>query len=133
MPRARKFALDRIPTIEEIRRLCEYPDRRIKAIIYTMASSGIRVGASAAEEDSLMVVVSALAAEDCSAMNSINISYKQSTKSIVVTATATTNNHGTKTTNKKRNRQYVSIQQPTLLEPVSADSVSVDLTVENEN
>jgi integrase len=45
MPRARKFALDRIPTIEEIRRLCEYPDRRIKAIIYTMASSGIRVGA----------------------------------------------------------------------------------------
>lgn len=45
MPRARKFALDRIPTIEEIRRLCEYPDRRIKAIVYTMASSGIRVGA----------------------------------------------------------------------------------------
>lgn len=45
MPRARKFALDRIPTMEEIRRLCEYPDRRIKAIIYTMASSGIRVGA----------------------------------------------------------------------------------------
>jgi integrase len=45
MPRARKFALDRIPTVEEIRRLCEYPDRRIKAIIYTMASSGIRVGA----------------------------------------------------------------------------------------
>jgi len=45
MPRARKFALDRIPTIEEIRRLCEYPDRRIKAIVYTMISSGIRVGA----------------------------------------------------------------------------------------
>jgi integrase len=45
MPRARKFALDRIPTMEEIRKLCEYPDRRIKAIIYTMASSGIRVGA----------------------------------------------------------------------------------------
>jgi integrase len=45
MPRARKFALDRIPTMEEIRKLCEYPDRRIKPIIYTMASSGIRVGA----------------------------------------------------------------------------------------
>jgi integrase len=45
MPRARKFALDRIPTMEEIRKLCEYPDRRIKAVIYTMASSGIRVGA----------------------------------------------------------------------------------------
>jgi hypothetical protein len=27
MPRARKFALDRIPTMEEIRRVCEYPDR----------------------------------------------------------------------------------------------------------
>ena len=35
LPRARKFALDRVPTIEEIRKLCEYPDRRIKAIIYT--------------------------------------------------------------------------------------------------
>ena len=45
MPRARKFALDRIPTPEEIRKHCEYPDRRIKPIIYTMASSGIRVGA----------------------------------------------------------------------------------------
>jgi integrase len=45
LPRARKFALDRIPTLEEIRKLCEYPDRRIKAIIYTMLSSGIRVGA----------------------------------------------------------------------------------------
>jgi integrase len=45
MPRARKFALDRIPTVEEIRKLCEYPDRRIKAIVYTMISSGIRIGA----------------------------------------------------------------------------------------
>jgi integrase len=45
MPRARKFALDRIPTVAEIRKLCEYPDRRIKAIIHTMASCGIRVGA----------------------------------------------------------------------------------------
>jgi integrase len=45
LPRARKFALDRIPTMEEIRKLCEYPDRRIKAIVYTLLSSGIRVGA----------------------------------------------------------------------------------------
>lgn len=45
MPRARKFALDRIPTPEEIQKLCEYPDRRIKAIVYTMISSGIRIGA----------------------------------------------------------------------------------------
>src|SRR5215204_755337 len=45
LPRGRKFADDRAPTIEEIRRLCEYPDRRIKAIIYSMASGGFRVGA----------------------------------------------------------------------------------------
>jgi integrase len=45
LPRAKSYSDDRIPTIEEIRRLLEYPDRRIKAIVYTMASSGIRLGA----------------------------------------------------------------------------------------
>jgi integrase len=45
LPKGRKYAGDRIPTIEEIRKVIEYPDRRIKAIVYTMASSGIRIGA----------------------------------------------------------------------------------------
>lgn len=45
LPRGRKAANDRAPTIEEIQKLVEYPDRRIKPIIYTMASLGIRVGA----------------------------------------------------------------------------------------
>jgi integrase len=45
LPKSRKFADDRAPTIDEISKMLEYPDRRIKAIIYTMASSGIRVGA----------------------------------------------------------------------------------------
>ena len=45
MPRGRRFASDRAPTIEEIRKIIEYPDRRIKCIVFTMASSGIRLGA----------------------------------------------------------------------------------------
>lgn len=45
LPRGRESANDRAPTIEEIQKLVEYPDRRIKPIVYTMASSGIRIGA----------------------------------------------------------------------------------------
>ena len=45
LPKGRKYADDRIPTVEEIRKVVQYPDRRIKAIVYTMASSGIRLGA----------------------------------------------------------------------------------------
>jgi integrase len=45
LPRGRHYADDRIPTLDEIRKLIEYPDRRMKAIVYTMASSGICLGA----------------------------------------------------------------------------------------
>jgi hypothetical protein len=45
MPRGRQAAIDRAPTIEEIHKLVEYPDRRIKPIVYTMISSGVRIGA----------------------------------------------------------------------------------------
>lgn len=45
LPRAREVAKDRAPTLEEIQRLVEYSDRRIKPIVLTMASSGIRLGA----------------------------------------------------------------------------------------
>jgi integrase len=45
LPKGRMYADDRAPTLEEIHKIIEYPDRRMKSIIYTMASSGIRVGA----------------------------------------------------------------------------------------
>jgi hypothetical protein len=45
LPRARESSNDRAPSVDEIRKLVEYPDRRIKPIIYTMISSGIRIGA----------------------------------------------------------------------------------------
>jgi hypothetical protein len=45
LPKGRQVANDRAPTIEEIQKLVEYPDRRIKPIVYTMISSGIRIGA----------------------------------------------------------------------------------------
>lgn len=46
LPKAKKYDDDRIPTIEEIRKVVKYPDRTIKAIVYTMASSGIRIYSS---------------------------------------------------------------------------------------
>jgi integrase len=45
LPKAKRFADDRAPTLDEIRKIVEYPDRRIKPVIFTMASTGIRVGA----------------------------------------------------------------------------------------
>ena len=45
MPKGRRYANDRGPNLNEIRCLIQYPDRRIKPIIYVMATSGIRLGA----------------------------------------------------------------------------------------
>jgi hypothetical protein len=41
LPRVKKSSNDRAPTLEELRKLVEYPDRRIKAIVYAM-TSGVR-------------------------------------------------------------------------------------------
>jgi hypothetical protein len=45
IPTGRRDADDRVPTGEEIQRLIVYPDRRLKPIIFTMISSGIRIEA----------------------------------------------------------------------------------------
>ena len=45
LPKGRRYANDRAPTYDEIQFLIRYPDRRIKPIVYTMTSSGIRLGA----------------------------------------------------------------------------------------
>lgn len=45
VPYEKKAADDRPPTLEEITKLLEYPDKRIRPIILTMISSGIRLGA----------------------------------------------------------------------------------------
>jgi hypothetical protein len=45
LPKAKNASNDRAPTIEEVRKLVEYPDRRIKPIVYCMASGGFRLGA----------------------------------------------------------------------------------------
>lgn len=43
LPCGRKYAEDRVPSLDEIRRLVQYPGRRIKPIVYIMSSCGTAI------------------------------------------------------------------------------------------
>ena len=45
IPKGRRYANDRAPTFDEIKRVLAYPDRRIRPIVCVMSSSGIRLSA----------------------------------------------------------------------------------------
>jgi integrase len=45
LPKVKQYANDRVPTMEEIKKLIDYPDRRIKFIVLLSLATGIRVGA----------------------------------------------------------------------------------------
>lgn len=45
LPRGRKYAQDRAPDLQEITKLLQYGDRRMKPLVLVMLSSGIRLGA----------------------------------------------------------------------------------------
>ena len=45
LPSRREIGNDRAPTVEEIQKIIEYPDRRIKPLILCMVSGGFRLGA----------------------------------------------------------------------------------------
>lgn len=44
-PKSRRYANDRAPTLHEVQKVMDYPDRRIRPIVSLMASSGVRIGA----------------------------------------------------------------------------------------
>lgn len=45
LPSFRRYALDRAPALEELRRLIRYPDMRVEVVVLVMVSSAVRVGA----------------------------------------------------------------------------------------
>jgi integrase len=116
MPQAENYADDRIPDIGEVRKLIEHTDRRVKPIVCTMCSCGMRVGSW--ESLKLKHITPITAAEHLRWKKQMELQ-ENGKSDIVITADDETKIiaariilHGEKKKKKRRNTDYLSFVTP---------------------